>query len=350
MIKYFLILITFIKPDLHSQSDKISKIDSIIYSKVEKNHPGLGVGVIIDGKIIYEKYRGLSNLQHQIPFNEKTRSNIASTAKQFTALMILDLSIKKQLKLDDDIRKYLPSLYPNTKDRINIRHLINHTSGIHEYVELLDQQGLVWWKHFGLDNDKIIKLLEGQRDLKFNPGTKYNYSNSNYNILAKIIEIVSKEKFTNYSKTFFFNLGMKETSFVNRYMEVIPNRANPYSDWGIGEWWETPTVTKTNGEGFLYTTLRDQLIYEKMLQTSDNKLLTQSQLSIPKSKFKEYGFGLKLSARLGKKAIHHDGVTFGFHSQTLRFPNDRLTIFILSNNGNFRSDLMADEIASLFFQ
>ena len=62
---------------------------------------------------------------------------------------------------------------------------------------------MVWWKHFGLDNDKIIKLLEGQKDLKFNPGTKYNYSNSNYNILAKIIEIVSKEKFTNYSKTFF---------------------------------------------------------------------------------------------------------------------------------------------------
>ena len=109
-------------------------------------------------------------------------------------------------------------------------------------------------------------------------------------------------------------------------------------------------MTKTNGEGFLYTTLKDQLIYEKILQTSDNKLLTQSQLSIPKSKFKEYGFGLKLSARIGKKAIHHDGVTFGFHSQTLRFPDDRLTIFILSNNGNFRSDLMADEIASLFMR
>ena len=143
---------------------------------------------------------------------------------------------------------------------------------------------------------------------------------------------------------------MKETSFVNRYMEIIPNRANPYSDWGTGEWLETPTVTKTNGEGFLYTTLKDQLIYEKTLQTSDDKLLTQSQISVPESKFSDYGFDLKLSNRLGKKAIHHDGVTFGFHSQTLRFPNDRFTIFILSNNGNFRSDLMADEIASLFLQ
>ena len=83
---------------------------------------------------------------------------------------------------------------------------------------------------------------------------------------------------------------------------------------------------------------------------ADFKITNDTSKKIPKSKFKEYGFGLKLSARLGKKAIHHDGVTFGFHSQTLRFPDDRLTIFILSNNGNFRSDLMADEIASLFMR
>ena len=87
-----------------------------------------------------------------------------------------------------------------------------------------------------------------------------------------------------------------------------------------------------------------------MLQTSSDKLLTQSQLSVPKTKFKDYGFGLKLSNRLGKTAIHHDGVTFGFHSQTLRFPDYRLTTFILSNTGNFKSDLMADEIASFFLQ
>ena len=138
---------------------------------------------------------------------------------------------------------------------------------------------------------------------------------------------------------------MLETSFVERYMGVVPNKASPYSDWGKGEWWETPMVTKTNGEGFLYTTLRDQLIFEKKLQNSNQDLLIKSQKPIPESEIKTYGFGLKLADRLGKKAIHHDGVTFGFHSQTLRFPEEKLTIFILSNNGNLRSDLMADEIA-----
>tara|TARA_Y100001935_G_C17046876_1_gene380024 strand:- start:285 stop:551 length:267 start_codon:yes stop_codon:yes gene_type:complete len=88
-------------------------------------------------------------------------------------------------------------------------------------------------------------------------------------------------------------------------MGVIPNKASPYSDWGKGEWWETPMVTKTNGEGFLYTTLRDQLIFEKELQNSEKDLFIKSQKPIPKSEIKTYGFGLKLEDRIGRKSIHH---------------------------------------------
>ena len=343
----FLYLFTFFSCSSNGLQD-LKEIDHIINKSVENDHPGLGIGIVKNGKVIYEKYRGLSNLQHQIPFSKKTRSNIASTAKQFTALMILDLSMKGKLNLDEDIRKYFPNLYKKVDDEIKIRHLVNHTSGIHEYVNLISQKDKVWWKQVGLDNDKIIELLEEQNELEFSPGTKYNYSNSNYNVLAKLIEKVSGEKFTEYSKNFFIDLNMVETSFVERYMGVIPNRANPYSDWGRGEWWETPTVTKTSGEGFLYTTLRDQLIFEKKLQNSNRDLFIKSQKPITGSEIKTYGFGLKLLDRLGRKAIHHDGVTFGFHSQTLRFPEEKLTIFILSNNGNIRSDLIANEIANFF--
>ena len=345
----FLYLFTFFSCSSNGLQD-LKEIDHIINKSVENDHPGLGIGIVKNGEVIYEKYRGLSNLQHQIPFCKKTRSNIASTAKQFTALMILDLSMKGKLNLDEDIRKYFPNLYKKVDDKIKIRHLVNHTSGIHEYVNLISQKDKVWWKQVGLDNDKIIELLEEQNELEFSPGTRYNYSNSNYNVLAKIIEKVSGEKFTEYSKNFFIDLNMVETSFVERYMGVIPNRANPYSDWGRGEWWETPTVTKTSGEGFLYTTLSDQLIFEKKLQNSNQDLFIKSQKPIPESEIKTYGFGLKLADRLGEKAIHHDGVTFGFHSQTLRFPEEKLTIFILSNNGNLRSDLMADEIAKFLLR
>ena len=331
-------------------SNKHNQIDSIVKSKVEESHPGIAVGIVKDGSIIYEKYRGLSNLQHQVKFDEKTRSNIASTAKQFTALMILDLALNEKLSLEDDIRKYLPSLYPKVKTPIKIRHVINHTSGIRDYVELLDMEGDVWWKRFGLGNDNVITLLAKQEDLGFDPGTTYSYSNSNYIVLTKVIEAVTEQSFNVYSKSFFEELGMKETSFVERYMRVIPNRANPYTDWGRGEWWEVPTVTKTNGEGFLFTTLKNQLTYEMAVQRAEenkNTLLLKSQQPIENSEIKTYGFGLVLEDKLGRTSVHHSGGTYGFHSQTYRFPEDKLTIFIMSNNGNINSNLIAQEIGKI---
>ena len=349
-MKKVITLFAFIISVLCYAQNEVKKIDSIVNSKVAENDPGIAVGIIKDGIIVYEKYLGLANLQHKVKFDEKTRSNIASTAKQFTALMILDLSLNNKLNLDDDIRKYLPKLYENATDKIRIRHLLNHTSGIRDYVELLDLEGDVWWRRFGYDNNDVLELLENQEDLGFKPGSKYSYSNSNYNVLTKIIEKITDETFNDYSKTFFDNLGMNETSFVERYMKVIPNRANPYSDWGRGEWWEVPTVTKTNGEGFLYTTLKDQLTYEMAVQNAlkdKNLLLIESQKPIPNSEIKTYGFGLELENRLGRTAVHHSGGTYGFHSQTYRFPEEKLTVFIMSNNGNISSNLIAKQIAEI---
>lgn len=335
---------------LVAQKEAFKKIDSIVHTKVQDDDPGIAVGIVKDGNIIYEKYRGLSNLQHQVSFDEKTRSNIASTAKQFTALMILKLSLEAKLSLEDDVRKYLPNLYKKVADKIKIRHLLNHTSGIRDYVELLDLDGLVWWQRFGLDNDDVMEILGNQKDLGFAPGSVYSYSNSNYIVLTRVIENITGKSFNEYSKSFFENLGMKETSFVERYMRVIPNRANPYSDWGKGEWWEVPTVTKTNGEGFLFTTLRDQLLFEQAVQNArhnNNVLLIKSQEPIPNSEIKKYGFGLELEDRLGRTSVHHSGETYGFHSQTYRFPEEKLTIFIMSNNGNISSNLIAQQIGKL---
>lgn len=328
-----------------------AQIDAIINSEIVKTDPGIMVGVVKDGTIIYENYRGLANIEHQVPISYKTRSNIASTAKQFTALMILQLSLDGKLSLEDDIRKHLPNLYKNVKETIKIRHLINHTSGIRDYVELMDLEGDVWWKRVGLDNDDVMALIEKQEDLGFAPGSKYSYSNSGYVVLAELIASVTQQKFTDYSTQFFKDLGMNSTNFIRRYMQVIPNRADPYSDWGYGELFHSVSVTKTSGEGFLYTTLKDQLIYEQTLQKAtknNNELLITSQKAIPNSRIKTYGFGLKLNDQLGQTAVHHDGVTNAYNAQALRFPEEKLSIFIMSNNGNIRSDIIAQKIASVF--
>lgn len=333
-----------------SQNEQIQKIDSIVNSKIGERDPGLMVGIVKDGKIIYEKYRGLANLQHQVKANENTRSNIASTAKQFTALMVLQLSLEGKLSLEDDIRKYLPKFYPKVKEEIKIRHLINHTSGIRDFYDLMSIQQSPWWRREGLDNDDAIKLLEKQEDLAFTPGSRYMYSNSGYTLLTKIIAEVTGKKFHEFSNQFFKELGMENTTFLKNYMHVIPNQAQPYSDWGDGVWQEYPVITNLYGDGFLFTSLKDQLYYEQAVQNAkhnNNVLLIKSQEAVPNSEIKTYGFGLELEDRLGRKSVHHSGGTGSYHSQMARYPNENLTVFVMSSNSRIWSGYIADEIARI---
>ena len=332
--------------------NQIKSIDSILNSKISDNDPGLFIGVVKEGQILFEGYKGLASLQHNAKIYESSRSNIGSTAKQFTALMILKLDLDGKLSLEDDIRKYLPKLYPNIKENIKIRHLINHTSGIRDYSDLLGFKRKPWWRQVGLDNDDVIKdLIEKQEDLAFNPGSKYIYSNSGYTILTKIIEVASGENFHDYSEGFFKSLGMNNTTFLKNYMHVIPNQVLPYSDWGNGVWQQYPMLTNLYGDGFLFTTLKDQLIFEQAIQNAElnnNKMLIMSQLPIPNSEIKTYGFGLELENRLNYKSVHHSGSTGSYHSQVVRFPEQKLSVFVMSSNSRLWSGSIADEIAKLF--
>ncbi|MEM6376943.1 MAG: serine hydrolase domain-containing protein, partial [Bacteroidota bacterium] len=342
------LLFTF---NLFSQANQAfdsEAITKMLYQFTDGEGPGMAVGIVKDGEIIYEHYMGYANMEHKIKIDEQTRSNIASTAKQFTALMILQLSKEGKLSLEDDVRKYFPSLYPKVKEEIKIRHLINHTSGIRDYVFILEMMGKPYWKQIAMDNDDVIELLAKQEEVVFKPGSDYSYSNSGYTMLAKIIEQVSGERFNDYSKKFFEGLGMQETAFLRRYMGIIPNRADSYSDWGNGLWLSSPMVTKFNGDGFLFTTLKDQLIYEQAVQNAvrdNNELLIESQQAIPNSEIQTYGFGLELDGRIGRVAQYHSGSTFGYHSHTSRFPEEKLTVFVMSNNGKFWSGDVADKIA-----
>ncbi len=355
MAKQKALLALFLLFTLNLLSQSESEFDREAITKIldqysNDDSPGLAVGIVKDGKVIFEHYLGLANIEHKIKVDKNTRFNIASTAKQFTALMILQLSLEEKLDLEDDIRKYVPSLYPKVKEEIKVRHLLNHTSGIRDYVFILEMMNNAYWRQIGMDNDDVIELLEKQEELVFKPGSRYSYSNSGYTILAKIIEKVSGKKFNDYSKAFFEELGMNETSFVKRYMGVIPHRADSYSDWGDGIWLSTPSVTKFNGDGFLYTTLRDQLVYEQLVQRAsrdNNILLIKSQQPIPNSEIKTYGFGLELDNRLDRVAQYHSGSTFGYHSHTNRFPEEKLSVFVMSNNGKIWSGDIADEIAAV---
>ena len=181
----------FAQSKLELDSEAITKI---LYQHANDDIPGMAVGIVKDGEIVYEHYLGYANLEHEIKIDKDTRFNIASDAKQFTALCILKLVEQGKLDLKDDIRKYLPDLYKNIEDKITISNLISHTSGVRDYGYLIGLSGKTAWKLF-IDNDDVIALLQDQKDLNFKPGTEYLYSNSNYILLTEIVKSVTGQTF-----------------------------------------------------------------------------------------------------------------------------------------------------------
>ncbi|MBT8219523.1 MAG: beta-lactamase family protein [Bacteroidia bacterium] len=334
-------------------SEQVEQLDKIVAKNVSGLEPGLAIGIIADGEVIYKRFAGYSNLEHKVEVSDSSVFNIASVSKQFTALCILKLQIEGKLSLEDDIREYMPDMLPDIVEPIRIRHLINHTSGIRDYVELMSIQQDAWWRRVGLDNEDVIGLLKQQKELNFKPGSEYLYSNSNYTLLTEIIEVVSGTDFHSFSESLFNELGMNDTRFHKNYMGVIPNKARPYTDWGDGIWKEYPMLTNLYGDGFLYTTLEDQLQFEIAIQNATdqkNTLLIQSQVPIPQSEIDSYGFGLELEDRLNYKAVHHSGSTGSYHAQTVRFPEEKLSIVVMSNHGNIWSGYVADAVARVFLE
>ncbi|MEZ5042083.1 MAG: serine hydrolase domain-containing protein [Saprospiraceae bacterium] len=311
-------------------------IHTLVTDNVKKGSPGLAIGIVQQGKIIYEHYAGLANLAHEVPIDELTRFNIASNGKQFTALCILQLANTGKLNLADDIRTYLPDLYPTLTAPITIRHLLQHSSGIRDVYDLWALQGITWWKHT-FDNDDALALLIKQQELNFAPGTEHLYSNSNYILLAQIIKVVTGTDFIDYANTLFDKLGMPHTSFVSSHMQVVPHKASPYANWQ--GWMEYPYLSDTHGDGALFTTLQDQLRWETMVQTKISKVFSAetietSQKAIANTAISDYGFGLTFGQYRGLEYHYHEGSTGAWKASFLRFPTENLAIVVMSNSGS----------------
>ncbi|MEM9931805.1 MAG: serine hydrolase domain-containing protein, partial [Bacteroidota bacterium] len=210
-LPFFLLL--FLLPSLGAQSltdAQRAAIDSIISPDVPAGGPGMAVGVLRDGEPIYVRYAGLADVKQEIPIGPASRFNIASLAKQFTAFAILELVEQGKISLADDVRQYLPELYPDIKDPITMADLLNHTSGIRGFTNLWSLQGITWWKA-KLGNDDVLVTLSQQTALNHPPGTQRMYTNSNYVLLTHIVARVTGQSFKTYTDAMFQRLNMPHT-------------------------------------------------------------------------------------------------------------------------------------------
>ncbi|MDZ7608593.1 MAG: serine hydrolase domain-containing protein [Cyclobacteriaceae bacterium] len=331
---------------------QIKLLDSIATQDVPKNAPGIATAIIQDGKVIYEKYAGYADLTDSTLIQNTTRFNIASNGKQFTALAVLTLIDKKKLKLSDDIRKWFPDLYPNISDKITIQSLLNHTSGIRDCYDLWSLQGFTWWEK-SFNNNDVLNLIGKQTDLNFQPDTKYLYSNSNYILLALIVEKVSKKTFVEFTNEMFRQLNMPNTSFENDFSKIRGQIARAY--FNFDTWTTYNWIWNVCGDGNIFSTLEDQIQWEKLVQGKgiskfSRKTILQSQQTMNGSKFNNYGFGLEFGKYKNLDYSFHEGATGAWKATVIRFPKNKISIVTLTNTGKSIPYNQTRQMADVLFE
>lgn len=172
-----------------SQEDASSRIRTLFDACDRPDTPGgFAAAVIKDGRVLFKGAYGFSNIEHDIPFTIHTVTDMASIAKQFTGFAVATLIWEGRLGLDDDIRCYLPEV-PDFGDTITVRHLLYHTSGVRDWVGLVKISGR--YEEDVITDDFLLRLVMNQRDLNFKPGERFQYSNTGYFLLAKIVSRVT---------------------------------------------------------------------------------------------------------------------------------------------------------------
>lgn len=296
-----------------------------------------------NGQRIFHKAYGAANREWMILNSVNTRYRIGSITKQFTAAAILQLADGKKLGLDDPIKKYLPGL-PATWEQATIRQLLSHTSGIPSHTSKEDSDAkLMPVKHTPHELVDLLKDLP----LNYEHGTKFRYNNMAYVLLGRIIETVSGMSYADYlEKKLLKPLNLRNSGYDDGSV-VVRQMAEDYTD-GVDNVVKGRLVNMSNvyAAGAMYSTVDDLLAWQQMLLSG--KVL--SPLSL-KAMFADaghrYGLGWFIGESLSRKRYSHGGSIGAYSSLLAFYPDDKLTIIILSNYGEEVVSKITDELARL---
>jgi CubicO group peptidase (beta-lactamase class C family) len=335
-----------------------ARIDALFAAWNQPDSPGAAVAVLLDGKAVHNRGYGLANIEYRAPITPATPFHVASLSKQFTALAIHLLVHEGKLSLDDEVRRHLPELQIGGARPVTIRHLIHHTSG------LRDQWALLMLAGVRLDDviteADILNLVWRQRELNFTPGSEELYSNTGYTLLAQIVQRVAGKSLAAFAKERIFEpLGMKSTHFQEHYGTLVPGRAYSYEK--APEGWRYVALSYSNvGATSLFTTLEDLARWNQNLQ--DWRVGGSAVASAMLARFKlnngkdiDYASGLVHGRIRGLPTLAHTGSDAAFRSVLLRFPDQRLSVLVLANNGEVNAldlarkaaDAVLDELPGL---
>lgn len=332
-------------------SAKTTKVDSI-FSSYSSASPGAAIAIVHNGEILYAQGYGSSNLEYELLNTPKTIFHLASVSKQFTAFAIALLEDQKKLSFDDDIRKYLPHM-PDYGEIITIKDLIYHTSGLKDQWSLMAVAG--WRSDDVFTEDQVMGMITSQTDLNFKPGRDFSYSNSNYTLLAKIVEEITQESFADWTrKNIFIPLKMYNTQFNDNHNKIIDGRAYSYEGQS-GNYLKSGLNYATVGPTSLLSNAEDlalwMLNFQKPVIGNEHiikKMMEVSPIAIGEEPAYAFGQGKKKYKNLN--LVFHDGADAGYRSYVARFPEQQLGIAVLGNISSLPVEKLAMEIAELFLE
>lgn len=336
LLLYFLLLLS---TTCFSQTrqDTLTLIDKAMSIYLSHN-PGAQLSIKSYGEIIFSKAYGMADLEHNVPLTLTSKIEAGSVSKQFTAAAILLLEQQGELSLNDDVRKYIPEL-PDYGIVIKLEQMMYHTSGLRDWgaVAVLTGWGRTTKTY---TNDDALEIIVAQKELNNVPGVEFIYSNSNYNLLAIIVQRVSGQSLAEFTKqNIFIPAGMTNTEWRDNQNRIVKDRAIAYR-LTKNSYEKLMPNEDAYGNGGLLTTTEDLLKWNDFYLSG--KYGTPSLLSkqtkieaFNNGKMNDYGAGLFIQKFKGQNLIQHSGATAGYRAFLEIFPDINLYIAFLSNTSQF---------------
>jgi CubicO group peptidase (beta-lactamase class C family) len=370
-----LLLLVYVSgsPAITGEDDLSTQTSRIFASFADDQSPGLAVLVSKNGHTAFERGYGIRDLRSRAKIDSQTNFRLASCSKQFTAMSIMLLVRDGKLRYDDKLTDVFPD-FPAYVKAISIRNLLNHTSGLPDYEDLMaaaeKRNGArIWTDTHQIQDAEVLDLLKQERAGRFTPATQWSYSNSGYVVLGLVVAKISGKPFREFLRErIFVPLKMSQTVAYQKGQNEVTTRAYGHSKEG-STWKETdqsPT-SATLGDGGIYSSLtdlakwdealaHDTLLSENEMQpalipaqlTNGNQAQWPANSDRPQGTPVAYGFGWFLDSYRHHARMWHYGDTMGFHTYIQRFPADRLTIIVLCNRTDLDPESLAVKVADTF--
>lgn len=329
------------------------KVDGVFAEYSKPGSPGCAVGVVREGALIHARGYGLASIEHAIPLSPRSVLDIGSTSKQFSAASILLLAQQGKLSIDDEVRKHIPEL-PDYGRPLTIRHLLNHTSGLRDYLTLFSLAG-VDFEGVTTAQD-ALNIIVRQKELNFSPGSEYLYSNSGFFLLSEIVQRASGKSLRRFAaENLFAPLGMSRTFYLDDHTEIIPGRATGYAPRRGGGFRVAMSGFEQTGDGAVQTTVEDLAkwdanFYEPRVggRAMWEALLMRGVLSSGEKI--DYALGLRVAEFRGLPTISHGGSWAGYRAEFLRFAEQRLAVICLCNLTSANPTALAERVAEVFLE